>query len=128
MEEERREQEDSSPIASTSQDQEDISPQSSEEVSDEFFEPERQPSGVYSKLEIPRYANELVRNDVSSNVGASLANAFLLDQESRGLLNSQVDVKTILLDKSKVNRAKQGVKRTAFERHNEKSHLHWRRF
>ena len=64
MEKESQEQEDSPPIACTSQDQEDISPQSSEVASDEFFELERNPSGIYSKLEIPRYANELVRNGV----------------------------------------------------------------
>ena len=54
-------------------------------------------------------------------MGACLANAFLLDLESKGLLNLPVDVKTILLDKSKIDRAKKGVKRTAFERHSAKN-------
>lgn len=68
------------PIASTSYDQDVILSQSSN--SDEIYdayEPARHSQGVYSLLKIPPYATELMRGDCSSNLGASLANDFLLD-------------------------------------------------
>ena len=43
---------------------------------------------------------ELIRGNVSSNLGASLANALLLDLQTMDLLRPGVDVKDVALDKS----------------------------
>ena len=51
---------------------------------------------------------ELVRNECSSNVGAALANALLYD--IKYLLKNDVDIKDILIDKCKLDRAKSKVK------------------
>ncbi|XP_047131321.1 uncharacterized protein LOC124810448 [Hydra vulgaris] len=51
---------------------------------------------------------ELVRNECSSNVGAALANALLHD--IKHLLKDDVDIKDILIDKCKLDRAKSKVK------------------
>nr|XP_047132411.1 uncharacterized protein LOC124811150 [Hydra vulgaris] len=51
---------------------------------------------------------ELVRNECSSNIGAVLANALLHD--IKHLLKNDVDIKDILIDKCKLDRAKSKVK------------------
>ncbi|XP_065680726.1 uncharacterized protein LOC136094715 [Hydra vulgaris] len=51
---------------------------------------------------------ELVRNECSSNVGAALANALLHD--IKHLSKNDVDIKDILIDKCKLDRAKSKVK------------------
>ena len=51
---------------------------------------------------------ELIRGDLSSNLGASLANALLLDLDAADLLKHPVS--SILLDKSKIDREKARVK------------------
>ena len=43
------------------------------------YEPERRPRGVYSLKQFPKFSFELVRNDLSSSVGAALGNALLRD-------------------------------------------------
>ena len=53
---------------------------------------------------------ELIRGDVSSNLGASLANALMLDLKSMNLLQPNVDVKQIMVDKSKLDREKNRVR------------------
>ena len=53
---------------------------------------------------------ELIRGDISSNQGASLANALLLDLKAMKLLDSSVDVKQIIIDKSKLDREKERVR------------------
>ena len=64
-----RQQQDSSYVASSTSD---IFPQtsSSEETVDDSFEPGRMLKGHYSLLKVPRYSMELIRGDVSSNLGA----------------------------------------------------------
>ena len=64
---------------------------SSEGTTDDSFDLERQPKGPYSLLKIPRYSIEL-RGDVSSNLGACLANAFLLDLKHMGLLHPKLNL------------------------------------
>ena len=49
---------------------------------------------------------ELIRGNVSSNLGASLPNAPLLDLQAMDLLRPGVDVKDVVLDKSKIERRK----------------------
>ena len=49
---------------------------------------------------------ELIRGDVSSTLGACLANAFLLDLKAMDLLKPDLDVKQIIVDKSKMDREK----------------------
>ena len=70
----------------------------------------REPSGTYNLLETPRYAMELIRGNVSSNLGASLANALLLDLQAMDLLRHGVDVKDVALDKSEIDREKGRMK------------------
>ena len=72
----------------------------------EEFKPVRKPSGTYNLLKTPRYAIELIRGNVSSNLGASLANALLLDLQAMDLLRPGADVKDVALDKSKIDREK----------------------
>ena len=49
-----------------------------------------------------------IRGDVSSSMGAALGNALLHD--IRHLLRPEVDLNRILIDKSKIERAKSKVK------------------
>ena len=63
----------------------------------------------------------MIRGDVSSNLGASLANAFLLDLQAMGLLNPSVDIKNIILDKSKIDNAKERTKTNAHQKHIDKT-------
>ena len=92
---------------------------SDEKEEDDEFRPAKQPSGAYSYLKTPRYAMELVRSDVSSNIGASLANAFLLDLRAMDLLKPGLDISTIIVDKSKIDREKNRVKVKTDQRHKE---------
>ncbi|KAK6178315.1 hypothetical protein SNE40_013114 [Patella caerulea] len=77
---------------------------------EEEYIPERTPSGAYSFLKTARYAMELIRADLSSNVGASLANAFLMDLKAANLLVPDLNVEQIIVDKSKLDREKARVK------------------
>jgi hypothetical protein len=77
---------------------------------DEEFHPDGMPSGAYSLLKTPRYAMELIRGDVSSRLGASLANAFLLDLQAMNVLKPGLDVGQIILDKCKIDREKNRMK------------------
>ena len=62
---------------------------------------------------------ELIRGNVSSNLGASLANALLLDLQAMDLLRPGVDVKGVALDKSKIDREKSRMKVKSDEKHKE---------
>ena len=79
-----------------------------ERASDQYFAAEN--ITPYSILKTPRFAMELIRGDVSSRLGASLANALLLDLQSAHLLNFELPINTIYLDKNKLNRQKTLVK------------------
>ena len=109
----------SPPIASTSYVQDDSSHSYSSSPSDETEDykqldgPQQVP---YNFTKIPRYALEL---DISSNLGAGLANALLLDLRAMGLLIPNIDIKNIYMDKCKIDRAKSKVKTNAYENHNE---------
>ena len=56
----------------------------------------------YNLTKIPRYALQLVRGDISSNLGASLSHALLLDLRDMGLLIPNIDIKNIYMDKRKI--------------------------
>ena len=117
------------PIASTSTDQDDTFPQyqsstsattsASEETEEEYSQPRGILQGPYSRLPIHRYAMELVRGDVSSRLGANLANAIFKDLEAAGYLTPK-DVKDIILDKCKVDRAKEKTKVKSHQIHERK--------
>jgi hypothetical protein len=66
-----------------------------------------------------RYALELIRADVSSSIGASLANAFLLDLQAVGLLWPNLNLDTVFIDKSKIDREKTRVKSISQDKHME---------
>ena len=84
------------------------------QVSDPAYQPEATSSGVvYSGLKIPRFCMELVRGDVSSRCGASIANALLLDLQDFGLLKLPVPLKNLFLDKNKVSRQMERVRITS---------------
>ena len=70
-------------------------------------------------LKTPRYAMELIRGNVSSNLGANLANALLLDLQVMDLLRPGVDVKDVVLDKSKIDRETSRMKVKSDEKHKE---------
>ena len=112
----------SPPIASTSYVQDDSSHSYSSSPSD-VTEDYKQLDGPlqvpYNLTKIPRYALELVRGDISSNLGASLANALFLDLRAMGLLIPNIDIKNIYMDKCKIDRAKFKVKTNDYENHNE---------
>ena len=95
----------SPPIASTSYVQDDSSHSYLSSPSDET-EDYKQLDGPlqvpYNLTKISRYALELVRGDISSNLGASLANALLLDLRAMGLLIPNIDIKNIYMDKCKI--------------------------
>ena len=55
----------------------------------------------YNLTKNPRYALELVRGDISSNLGASLAHDLLLDLRAKGLIPN-IDIKNIYMDKCKI--------------------------
>ena len=81
-----------------------------EQLNVDEFKPAKQINEDYSFLKTPRFAMELIRSDVSSNLGANLANAFLLDLKAMGLLKPGLNVKQIYLDKSKIDREKNRMK------------------
>ena len=60
----------------------------------------------YNLTKIPRYALELVRGDISSNLGGDLANALLLDLRAMGLLIPNIDIKNIYMDKCKIEQCR----------------------
>ena len=72
-----------------------------------------------SLIKFPRYALELVKGNISSNLGASLAKALLLDLKSMGLLIPNININNIILDECKVDRAKTKVKTTAQQKHDQ---------
>ena len=68
----------------------------------------REVSGIYSLWKFPKFAIELIRNDVSSSVGAALGNAIMLDLS--GLFADPTITSILVLDKSKIDRQKKIVK------------------
>ena len=112
----------SPPIASTSYVQDDSSHSYSASPSDET-EDYKQLDGhlqvAYNLTKIPRYALEVVRGDLPSNLEANLANDLLLDLRAMGFLIPNIDIKYIYMDKCKIDRAKSKVKTNAYENHNE---------
>ena len=81
------------------------------------YEPERRPRGVYSLKQFPKFSFELVRNDLSSSVGAALGNALLRDCSD--LFKDPEIVEHITLDRGKLDRQKQKVKVLASEKSDE---------
>ena len=77
------------------------------------------PKKLYSLIKFPRYALELIRRDISSNLGASLANALLLDLKAMGLLIPNININNIILDKYKVDWAKIKLKTTDQQKHDQ---------
>ena len=80
-----------------------------QEPEEEYLQPKSHPKGPYSLIIFPRYAPELVRGDISSNLVASLANALFLDLKAMGLHIPSIDINDIIIDKCKVDRAKTKV-------------------
>jgi len=72
------------------------------------FEPDDQPKSTYSLMQFPKFAFELVRNEISSSVGAAIGNALLRDC-SMLFKDSQI-IDQITLDRSKIERQKNKVK------------------
>ena len=68
---------------------------------------------------------ELIRGNVSSNLGASLANALPLDLQAMDLLRPGVHVKDVALHKSKIDREKSRMKVKSDERRSRKASLYW---
>ena len=83
------------------------------------MQPKSYPKGPYSLIKFPRYALELIRGDISSNLGASLANALPLNLKAMGLLIPNININDIIIDKCKVDRAKTKVKTTAQQKHDQ---------
>ena len=83
------------------------------------MQPKSHPKGPYNLIKFPRYALELVRKDISSNLGASLANALLLNLKAMGLLIPNIDINDIIIVKCKVDWAKTIVKTTAQQKHDQ---------
>ena len=95
----------SPPIASTSYVQGDSSHSYSSSPSDETENYKQLDSPLqvpYNLTKNPRYALELVKGDISSNLGASLAHALLLDLGAMGLLIPNLDIKNIYMDECKI--------------------------
>lgn len=97
----------------------DESIESSKSSAAEDFQPGSDSQGPYSFLKIPRFAMELIRGDVSSRLGASLVNAFLLDLDAMHLLKSEINVQQIIADKAKIDREKKRVRVRSDEKHKE---------
>ena len=91
----------------------------SEEPEEEYLLPKSHPKGPYSLIKFPRYALKLVRGDISSNLGASLANVLLLDLKAMGFLIPNININDIITDKCKVDRAKTKVKTTTQQKHDQ---------
>ena len=95
----------SPPIASTLYVQGDSSHSCSSSPSDETEDNKQLDSPLqvlYSLTKILRYTLELVRGDIFSNLGASLAHALLLDLRAIGLFIPNIDIKNIYMDKCKI--------------------------
>ena len=60
---------------------------------------------------------DLIRCDVSSSLGACLANTFLLDLKDMNFLNPSILLKDIIQDRSKIDREKARVKVTSQQKH-----------
>ena len=75
--------------------------------------------GLVALSNFPRYVPELVRRDLSSSLGVSLANALLLDLKAFGLLIPSININDIIIDKCKVDRAKTKVKTTAQQKYDQ---------
>ena len=94
----------SPPIASTLYIQGDSSHSYSSSPSDETEDYKQldSPLQVPNNLtKISRYALELVRGDISSNLGASLSDTLLLDLRVMGLFIPNIHIKNIYMDKCK---------------------------
>ena len=97
----------SPPIASTLYVQGDSSHSYSSSPSDETEDYKQLDSPLqvlYNLTKIPRYTLELVRGDIFSNLGATLAHALLLDLRAIGLFIPNIDIKNIYMDKCKIER------------------------
>ena len=93
------------PIASTLYVQGDSSHSYSSSPSDETEDYKQLDSPLqvpYNLTKIPRYTLELVRGDIFSNLGASLANALHLVLRAIGLFIPHIDIKNIYMDKCKI--------------------------
>ena len=73
-----------------------------------MWEPTPKPTSEYSTVKFPSFALELVRGDCSSSLGAALGNALLHD--IRHILKPDVDLRHIVMDKAKLDRAKAKIK------------------
>ena len=114
----------STPTASTSNLQCNVSSPShssspSEKPEEEYLQPKSHPKGPHSLIKFPRYALKLVRGDISSNLGASLANTLLLNLKAMGLLIPNININDIIIDKCKVDRAKTKVKTTTQQKYDQ---------
>ena len=90
-------------IASTSYVQGDSSHSNSSSPSDETEDYKQLDSPLqvpYNLTKIPRYALE--SGVISSNLGASLAHALLLDLRAMGLFIPNINIKNIYMDKCKI--------------------------
>ena len=95
----------SPPIASTLYVQGDSSHSYSSFPSDETEDYKQLDSPLqvpYNLTKIPRYALELVRGEIISNLGASLAHVLLLDLRAIGFFIPNIDTKNIYMAKCKI--------------------------
>ena len=82
---------------------------SREETSDDGFKPERQfkkPYSLRDLLKVPRYSIDLIRGNISSNLGDFLVNAILLQLQHIRFLHPIINLKDIIIDELKLNKAK----------------------
>ena len=101
----------SPPIASTLYVQGDSSHSYSSSPSDETEDYKQLESPLqvpYNLKKILWYALQLVRGDIFSNLGASLAHALLLDLRAIGLFIPNIDIKNIYMDKCKIKQRLKG--------------------
>lgn len=63
-------------------------------------------------LKVPGYSMELIKGDVSFNLGTWLANAFSLEIQDMGFLYASLNLKDITTVNSKINRENARVKVT----------------
>ena len=95
----------SSPIASTLYVQDDSSHSYSSSPSDEIEDYKQLDSPLqvpYNLTKIPRYALELVRGDIFSNLRASLCPCLALGFEGYWPFIHNIDIKNIYMDKCKI--------------------------
>ena len=95
----------SPPIASTSYVQGDTSHSYSSSSSDETEDYKQLDSPLQVSYNLTKFlgcALELVRGNISSNLGASLAHTLLLDLRAMGLLLPNIDIKNIYMDECKI--------------------------